>query len=444
MFNLDQTPYVLDFSAETELSNRLKKVEERMAVLRSTGALSADTIKHYYGEKRFEQVAESNALEGNTLSAGETELAVLKGVTITGHDPAFIRDAIALDKALTRLVEIARDRETPTDLLQLHELHGLIMGDRPGAGILRKERVVIRGAQHTPPKTWEEVMEKMEQWQRWSQDNATLPAPVRAAVLHAWMTHIHPYIDGNGRTARALTNLELVRAGYPPIIIKKKERDRYLEGLAESDLGGDIRSFMEIVLDKLDGALTGLELSAKKMQGFNPILEKLRIKQESQLKIWSNSITLLGSIVEHQLRTRLEPVGGSCLVKVFDSPLDVDDYVELCEGRNVSRTWAFVLKLTVPGVPSVEKLAYIGHRSSRMYQYLGREGGPALFWSVKNPEGFPKWISVDDGAPGGTELTTRVGNGDEWYVRRGDQIVKMTMTELGGAIADALVAEAIE
>ncbi len=58
MFNLDQTPYVLDFSAETELSNRLKKVEERMAVLRSTGALSADTIKHYYGEKRFELAPE--------------------------------------------------------------------------------------------------------------------------------------------------------------------------------------------------------------------------------------------------------------------------------------------------------------------------------------------------------------------------------------------------
>ncbi|NYH23718.1 Fic family protein [Paraburkholderia bryophila] len=444
MFNLASTPYLLDASAEAQLSQRLSMLEERVAVLRNSGTLSTETIRSYYGEKRFEQVAESNALEGNTLSVGETELAVMKGITITGHDPAFAKDAIDLDKALARLAEMARDRDASTDLAQLHELHSLILGDRPGAGILRKERVAIRGAAHTPPKTWEEVMSGMEAWQEWSAENATLPAPIRSAVLHAWMTHIHPYIDGNGRTARALTNLELVRAGYPPIIIKKKERYRYLEALAESDLGGDIRSFIELVLDKLDGALTGLELSAKKMQGYNPILEKLRIKQESQLKIWENSITLLAAIVEHHLRNRLEQVGGTCQVKVFDTPLDVEDYVELCAGRNVARTWAFVIKVSVPGVPSIEKLAYIGHRSSRMFQHLGHEGGPSLFWSIKNPNGFPKWVSIEDGAPGGAELTTKIGNGDEWHVRQRDQIIMKSMTELGNMIADALVAEAVE
>ncbi|WP_211906156.1 Fic family protein [Ralstonia nicotianae] len=444
MFNLDRTPYLLDKTAEEQLQAKLAALEERVAILRSNGSLSNETVRNYYGEKRFEQVAESNAIEGNTLSAGETELAVMKGITITGHDPAFTKDAIALDKALTRLTELARSKDQPTDLAQLHELHALILGDRSGAGVLRKERVAIRGSKHTPPKTWEAVMDAMEQWQSWSRENADLPAPIRAAVLHAWMAHIHPYIDGNGRTARAITNLELVRAGYPPIIIKKKERFRYIEALGESDEGGDIRSFLELILDKLSGALTGLELSAKKMQGYNPALEKLRQKQKTQLTIWDTSVKLLASIIEHRLTLAMESFGGSSFVRVFEDPLDVEDYVEVCNGHSVPRTWAFMVNIAVPGVPKLEKLAYIGHRSSRMHQFLHREGGPSLYWSRKNPEGFPKWLSDDEHAPFGVELTTRIGIGDEWFARKGDdEIVEISTTELGSRIVDALLGEVV-
>ena len=98
--NLRDSPYVLGKEAEKEVSDRIKGLEERVSLLRNQGSLSPDTVKDYYGEKRFEQVAESNALEGSTLTVGETELAVLKGTTMTGHDPAYVRDALALDQAL--------------------------------------------------------------------------------------------------------------------------------------------------------------------------------------------------------------------------------------------------------------------------------------------------------------------------------------------------------
>jgi Fic family protein len=209
----------------------LATIEDRVSVLRSHGTLNDQTLKQYYGERRFEQVAESNALEGSTLSVGETELAVLTGVTITGHDPGYVRDAIALDKALSRITEIAREKEPPTGITQLREVQALLLEDRPGAGIFRRERVTIRGSRHIPPKSWQAIMSQMEQWENWSVSNATLPAPIRSMVLHAWLTHVHPYIDGNGRTARAIGNLELIRAGYPPIIIKKVERERYLDAL---------------------------------------------------------------------------------------------------------------------------------------------------------------------------------------------------------------------
>lgn len=440
MFNLENTPYLLDQEAEKQLTEKLRHLEERITLLRRNGALTDETIRNYYGEKRFEQVAESNAIEGSTLSAGETELAVLKGVTITGHDPAYVRDAIALDNALMKLTELAKDKSIPTDIQQLHTIHQLILGDRPGAGMFRRVRVTIRGSKHTPPKTWQEIMEQMEAWQQWSRDNTTLPAPIRATVLHAWLAHIHPYIDGNGRTARAITNLELTRAGYPPIIIKKKERERYIDALGESDNGGDISAFLELIFERLEGALTGLELSAKKMQGFNPLHEKLRLNQEKQLRIWEISVKLLASIIEHQLNSQLDSLQGSCNFRVFEAPLDLDDYIEVCQGHSVSKSWAFMLAISVPGLPSVERLAYIGHRSARVHQSLGREGGPSLYWSIKNPTGFPKWITDEENSPYAVELTTRIGKGDEWYIRtKNDQIETLSTTELASKISEALI-----
>lgn len=443
MFNLEATPYLLDDLASKQVRNRLDAIEGRVTLLRRSGTLTEQTIRDYYGDKRFEQVAESNAIEGSTLSVGETELAVLKGITITGHDPAFAKDAVALDRALTRIAELARDSTTPTNIQQLHEVHALLLGDYPGAGIFRKERVTIRGSRHTPPKTWEQVMNQMSEWQDWSAANQALPAPIRSAVLHAWLTHIHPYIDGNGRTSRAIGNLELIRAGYPPIIIKKKERDRYIEALAESDEGGDIRSFMELVFDRIEGGLIGLEQSAKRRQGYSPVIEKIRLQQEKHLHIWETSVKLLASIIEHRVSQLLEAVGGSCTVKSFDNPLDLDDYIEVSVGHSVLRSWAFTVRLEIPGLARLEKLAYIGHRSARMYQALNQEGGPSLYWSHRNPEGFPKWINDGPVSPFALELTSKVGNGDEWFARHNDDNIEaVRTTDLANRIANALVNQA--
>lgn len=442
MFNLEGTPYVLDDTASAQVKQRLDSIEERISLLRNAGTLTDQTLLDYYGEKRFEQVAESNAIEGSTLSIGETELAVLKGITITGHDPAYAKDAIALDRALTKITQLARNHQFPTDIDQLHEVHALLLGDRPGAGIFRRERVSIRGARHVPPKTWEAVMAQMEHWQQWSKENATLPAPIRSVVLHAWLTHIHPYIDGNGRTARAIGNLELIRAGYPPVIIKKKERDRYIESLSESDDGGDIRSFLELVFDRLEGALIGLEASAKRKQGYSPAVERIRLRQEKQLRIWETSVRLLASIVEHNVSSSLEAVGGTCQAHIFSEPLDLQEYVEVCAGHSAPRSWAFILTVNVPGVSRLEKLAYIGHRSARMYSHLERQGGPSLYWSSKNPSGFPKWIFDGQKAPYAVEVTALAGNGDEWFARLpNESILRVQTTELARHLAEAIVGQ---
>jgi Fic family protein len=440
MLDLNGTPYVLDSNSMEQIYTRLKNIEERVSLLRNNRKLTPETLRDYYGEKRFEQVAESNAIEGNTLSTGETELAVLKGVTITGHDQAYTKDAIALDKALNRITELARNRVNPSDIEQLHEIHALLLGEHPGAGIFRNQKVIIRGAKHTPPKTWAEIIKQMEQWQNWSRSNPDLPAPIRATILHAWLAHIHPYIDGNGRTARAITNLELIRAGYPPIIIKRKERERYLESLGESDDAGDIRSFFELIFDRIESALTGLELSANRKQNYSPVIEKIRLSQMKQLQVWDASIQLLTAIIENNITSEIEPIGGACTIRTFHESLDIQDYIEVCSGRAVPRSWAFIIYVTVPGFPRFEKLAYVGHRSSQMYQNLDRQGGPSIYWSAKNPNGFPKWMPDDINSPFAQEITTLAGNGDEWYIRFNDGKIGVTQTtKLGKNIANAIV-----
>lgn len=439
MLNFENTPYLLDKAAEEEILKKIKELEERVDLLRHSETLTEDTLRHYYGEKRFEQVAESNALEGSTLSVGETELAVLKGITITGHDPGFIRDARALDAALQRLRDMAKEVKSPTDIKQLHELHGLILGDRPGGGIFRSEPVRIKGSSHVPPKSWTEVMQQMEEWERWSKANQSLPAPLRAVVLHAWLVHIHPFVDGNGRTARAITNLELVRAGYPPMILRKKERERYIDSLSESDIGGDLRSFFELIIDRIEGALTGLEISAKTKQGYSPLQAQIRKKQEQYLNIWDTSVHLLISTLDHFVHEAVDSVGGDVFIRAFDSPLDLDDYISLCEGKAASRSWVFITNLAIAGFPKQVRLAYLGYRSPSMFHRLNDEGGPSIFWSKPNPSGYPKWIPVEDNAPFGVELTIKQGAGDEWYARKADgSIEQLNTTSLAKGIANSL------
>lgn len=445
MLNLEGTPYRLDLSAEQEVIKQITQLEERVNLLREQGILTNETLINYYGQKRFEHVAESNAIEGSTLSVGETELAVLKGTTITGHDPAFTRDAIALDKALQELTEMAKNLNQPTDIDQLHKMHLLILGERPGAGVFRKDPVKISGASHMPPRSWGEIMDCMENWEKWSEKNRELAAPIRATVLHAWLAHIHPYIDGNGRTARAISNLELVRNGYPPVIIKKKERSRYIEALAVSDTDGNIGEFIELILEKVAGALVGLEISAKIKQGYNPLQEKIRKKQQQNLKIWETSIKLLVETLRYQLSEQLDSLNSTVDIKLYESSLDLDDYIALCDFNPINKSWAFSVKIQIPGIESLERLAYFGFRSKSMSAYLEKQGGPAVYWSIKNPAGYPKWQKAEDQAPYGIELTTELGVGDSWYVRRDNyRINKMSTTELAHGIAKKLMEQIIE
>lgn len=150
-----------------------------------------------------------------------------------------VRDVVGLGAARLLAEIYCSDRTrslTGSDIRQLHEL--VMVGD-PQRGTYKRYVNHIQGSSHEPmaPSDTPGSMRELVDWMA-----ATNLAPIwRAAVVHAWLTHIHPFHDGNGRIARLLANLVLIREGMPPLIVRaSSDRGPYIDALAASDGGGNI------------------------------------------------------------------------------------------------------------------------------------------------------------------------------------------------------------
>ena len=128
----------------------------------------------------------------------------------------------------------------------LKDFHSLILRNIDGAnaGTYRRVNVLISGAGHIPPQA-ESVPEKMEAFFRWYGAARGRLHPVEfAARVHADFVNIHPFKDGNGRTARLIMNFELMRAGFPTVIIPVESRPAYYQNLDIAAMQGDYLPFV--------------------------------------------------------------------------------------------------------------------------------------------------------------------------------------------------------
>ena len=336
------------------------------------------------------------------------------------------------------MVELARD-PSPTTLGQVKELHGLILGDGAGAGLFRSQPVRIAGSPHRPPSSWGEVMSAMEDWDRWSGANTDVLALLRAIVLHTWLTHIHPFTDGNGRTSRAIMNLELIRAGLPSIIIRRKDRLRYYEALAESDLGGDLGPISELILARAEDALRDLERKAAAHEGYDRARAELRRAQERQVAIWNDAVQLLFSLVDDALDAAVGDV-GRVSTRWYEDELLVEDYAVLARGDPAGNSWLYRINVDIPALSDRRLLAWTGYRSYAVQGWQEIGAGPSIFWSVPDPSGYRHWIRDDSQSPGVAELTLHLPNVDTWIARLPEGgITRLPPSEVAQRIAHAVV-----
>lgn len=238
-----------------------EEIDRKKALLDTKRPLPKYTLMSLREKLLLEWTYHSNAIEGNTLTLHETKV-VLEGITIGGKTMREHLEVINHRDAITYVEEIVQSKE-PLSEWQIKNLHRLILKgiNDEYAGIYRDQQVFISGAKHKPPAPYQ-IKEEMEKLMNWYEHETKQMHPVtRGAMLHAIFVGIHPFIDGNGRTSRLLLNLELMKYGFPPIIIKVENRLNYYEALDKSHIKLDYEDFIRIVAKEVEDSID-LYLSA--------------------------------------------------------------------------------------------------------------------------------------------------------------------------------------
>jgi hypothetical protein len=221
----------------------------------------------------LEEAHHSTAIEGNTLVLKQVELLLAEGRAVGNKELSEYLEVRGYANAADWVYGRAIEPDTWSDgglitLAEVRHIHNLAMTpvwdvaphpqatDREGPGSFREHDIEPFPGGMQPP-LWPEVPALMRDWVNDARktgkiDDATLIE--RLAELHARFEQIHPFLDGNGRTGRLILNLILVRLGYPPAIIYKGDRTRYLNALRRADSGdpGPLGEFLaRAVLDNL-------------------------------------------------------------------------------------------------------------------------------------------------------------------------------------------------
>lgn len=232
----------------------LKKIDADKAALDAARPLPSHTVASLREKLVLEWTYHSNAIEGNTLTLRETKV-VLEGITVGGKTLREHFEAINHRDAILYVEEIVSKAEALSEW-QIRNIHGLVLksiNDRE-AGRYRRENVVIAGASTMPPD-FLHLPAEMAALIDWYEKAGAMHPVERAAELHTRFVKIHPFVDGNGRTGRLLLNFELMKAGFPPAIIRKEDRLAYYDALDKACVSGDYGDIARLVAESVQRSL---------------------------------------------------------------------------------------------------------------------------------------------------------------------------------------------
>lgn len=236
-------------------------IDNKKRELDSRRPLTQGEIERLTEEFIVEYTYNSNAIEGNALTLRETDM-VLRGLTIDKKPLKDHMEAIGHKEAFDFVRDLVKNH-VPISESIIKQIHYLVLADKKeDRGVYRRVPVRIMGAKHEPvqPYMIQPQMEQLLERYRKSTEHI-IP---KLARFHIEFEGIHPFIDGNGRAGRLLVNLELMKAGYPPIDIKFRDRIAYYNAFDEyhgkHNLGAMEKLFAGYLNDRLDGYLLMLSL----------------------------------------------------------------------------------------------------------------------------------------------------------------------------------------
>ena len=195
--------------------------------LHSVRPLSAENVRRLSEDFMIDFTYNTNAIEGSTLTIEETALVLKEGVTIGGKPLRHHLEAIGHRDAYYYVEDIVKNQVSVSERV-IKEIHALVLMDRQSdKGVYRS--VPVRVGSFFPCQPYE-ILAQMERLMAdYHVEMQKLHVIARAAVFHLVFETIHPFIDGNGRVGRLLLNLELMKAGYPPVNVKFTDRMKYYD-----------------------------------------------------------------------------------------------------------------------------------------------------------------------------------------------------------------------
>ena len=227
-------------------NNFFDEVDNLKKELDNKRPIPKDTLRTLQEKINLEWTYNSNGIEGNTLTLKETQV-VLEGITVGGKSIKEHLEAINHEHAILFLNDLVKDDDPITEW-NIKNINTLILKeiDDENAGRYRSENVTIKGATHIPPDFIKvpELMEKLIlNYKTWNKYHPI----IQATLLHGELVKIHPFVDGNGRTSRLIMNLDLMKHGFNPVIIKKENRLQYYEALDKAHTTQDYTDFIKLI-----------------------------------------------------------------------------------------------------------------------------------------------------------------------------------------------------
>ena len=234
----------------------LSRLAEKKKLLDSYGSLPQALDKNLYEWSRIALTYNSNAIEGNTLSSVETTLVVDEGLTIGGKTLVEHHEAVNHAKAIDLITQLSTSKKQQNlgvdDILKIHAT--ILANIQPEyAGVLRNVAVRISGST-VPRPNYLKVPELMDELVQ-ALHTVTTPPALTAANAHLQLVHIHPFVDGNGRTASLLMNLILLQHGYPLAIIENSNRKAYIDSIEQALLHNQRENYYQVIFEAVEQGL---------------------------------------------------------------------------------------------------------------------------------------------------------------------------------------------
>lgn len=205
-------------------------IEKKLEILKKRRPLTEGELERLNEEFLVEFTYNSNAIEGNTLTLRETDM-VLRGLTIDQKSFKEHMEVIGHKEAFDYVRQLVSENAPISEKI-IKDIHYFVLADKKDdRGVYRRVPVRIMGAAHEPVQPYliiPKMEELLERYKSSEEDIVT-----KMARFHIEFEGIHPFIDGNGRTGRLLVNLELMKAGFPPIDIKFTDRLKYYQAFDE-------------------------------------------------------------------------------------------------------------------------------------------------------------------------------------------------------------------